>query len=1314
MAALEGMEEADPNFSNLRKLFIRCVALPGVTEESWTEGNKKALDEFIVDTSMTTMVVYLDPKKGLQMEFSMPLQEQGVGHLAKFIRAPGVVITEDNFDMVVQFGTVRGNPVQSKLHEMTCLHAPWVALTTSWERSINDNYTMNMHSYLAKITDNVFKGVGSTVLYIPTEAMQQSAEEACKDKKLIQRLEIVMIHWTDQIKELLNAQKNTEMSNTSGLLEEIDFWGSHSDKLLRVSQQLKKEEVKHIQTILQLSKSLYVQRFCEMAKRIEDGSLQAQSNHSYLSILRKPCEELAQLQLSQVAPKLGTIVSLIRIIWVNSPYYNTRERITALFYKMSNDIIRLCLQTISLDRIFEGYVISSKQVLNDCIQCCRNWKDLYLHALQIHSKYSSKGWGLDQDSIFARADFFVQRFKELLEVCDCQQQFARWENGQQRALPCFGGSQGPDLTRRLLEIESTFHLNLQTLRCEILDIENTTWCNEFNSFCARVKDLEMMMRILITSAFDMMSTVEEGLRLLNIFKPMSSREAIKRTIDEKVEEVYNIFMKEIIMVNKELNQRPGPSSDHMPQLAGQAHWARALKQRIQRPMELLQNSLFLPETDSRKQVFLEVHQTLHFLDELVRRNFSQWSQCLNPEVFKLLEQPLMVRCKDTPTKLDINFDNDLMKLFSELHYWDRLKFEIPHSVNNIYQRREELMGLRERSLLLVRRYNRITEALSPDELTMFRERIRFLDKKIQPGLTKLLWLATGSSNVFITECLLHIDKVQLMVDDYKKSNLTISNLCYQISQTLLLRIDNKTVYRDLDFEKDQKAHQQRHLQVLRSTHREIIDIMIHIYKTFSNDGPEVQEQWAVYTEKVDRMVEEALRSNIKRSMQELSKAINGDSKTSPSPLLRVQVILHKRDPQTSAKVDFSPSIQKLAQIVNNILPQLINTISVIKRVPELLNTRSSQKNSLHINIEQDEEIKKSQIAVATGITANATLLHTYQKTWDKYREIWEINKDNFIQRYQRLNPPVSSFDADIARYTEKANNVQQEETVSNIGFVTLDCSALKSSLVQHCNEWQSKFMQLLSRLACNRLKELNVFLHDNADRWNNLPKTEAQIPLVHEQFAILDKYEVTVKQTVQQMRDGLNEEWVWFQQIMIDSDIMLKNNKEKFKNSFVLSSEQFKKKTENSVQEFNSTGPFGSALNPESALKQIEVFLSQLEDLKQEESTILEGLGFFKIENLPSKTIRTLEKDLHLLQQVWEITKEWNANWNIWKGGQFATLQTDSMENTAQAMFKELHKLQRELKDKNWDIVNDSKNKIDHFRRTIPLIVDLQNPAMRD
>ena len=66
-------------------------------------------------------------------------------------------------------------------------------------------------------------------------------------------------------------------------------------------------------------------------------------------------------------------------------------------------------------------------------------------------------------------------------------------------------------------------------------------------------------------------------------------------------------------------------------------------------------------------------------------------------------------------------------------------------------------------------------------------------------------------------------------------------------------------------------------------------------------------------------------------------------------------------------------------------------------------------------ISRDEEIKKIQNQISAGMQTNATNLQNYLSTWDNYREIWEINKDAFIRRYQKLNPGVASFDADIAR-----------------------------------------------------------------------------------------------------------------------------------------------------------------------------------------------------------------------------------------------------------------------------------------------------------
>ena len=98
---------------------------------------------------------------------------------------------------------------------------------------------------------------------------------------------------------------------------------------------------------------------------------------------------------------------------------------------------------------------------------------------------------------------------------------------------------------------------------------------------------------------------------------------------------------------------------------------------------------------------------------------------------------------------------------------------------------------------------RIIAALSLEERGLFRERIRVLDKRIHPGLTKLTWASKNVSDYFVAECRLHASKIQANVDDYKGANMNIRELCVKISEMLLVRIDSKVVYEDLKFDEDQ-------------------------------------------------------------------------------------------------------------------------------------------------------------------------------------------------------------------------------------------------------------------------------------------------------------------------------------------------------------------------------------------------------------------------------------------------------------------------------------------------------------------------------
>lgn len=192
--------------------------------------------------------------------------------------------------------------------------------------------------------------------------------------------------------------------------------------------------------------------------------------------------------------------------------------------------------------------------------------------------------------------------------------------------------------------------------------------------------------------------------------------------------------------------------------------------------------------------------------------------------------------------IDSNFNKNLLRLYQELSFWERIvtENELPHFTSDVLARKPQLMVLRDNVLLVVRDYNRIISVLSPDERGLFRDRIRFLDKKIQPGLTKLTWASKGVSDYFIVECRSNASKLQQKVDEYKKANTDISRICLRIADTLLVRIDSRKVYEDAQFEEDQRAYRDATRDKIIDLHDEIVQIMRKTQEIFINDPDEVR------------------------------------------------------------------------------------------------------------------------------------------------------------------------------------------------------------------------------------------------------------------------------------------------------------------------------------------------------------------------------------------------------------------------------------------------------------------------------------------
>ena len=149
----------------------------------------------------------------------------------------------------------------------------------------------------------------------------------------VQRLNSTLIHWTRQIKEVVNRQDDGDDGDDAGPLAEGNFWSSRTIDLSGIHEQLERPGVAHIVQALEAAKSSYLKPFLELSRMIQMGHEEAIDNLKFLQNLTAPCESLAAASPEEIPALLPSILHVIRLIWRHSRFYNSPERITGLLRK---------------------------------------------------------------------------------------------------------------------------------------------------------------------------------------------------------------------------------------------------------------------------------------------------------------------------------------------------------------------------------------------------------------------------------------------------------------------------------------------------------------------------------------------------------------------------------------------------------------------------------------------------------------------------------------------------------------------------------------------------------------------------------------------------------------------------------------------------------------------------------------------------------------------------------------------------------------------------------------------------------------------
>lgn len=153
---------------------------------------------------------------------------------------------------------------------------------------------------------------------------------------------------------------------------------------------------------------------------------EATSNITYLKLLER-CKDNFEIPHG-VEDYAMKIISLIRFIGAESPFYRGEKKMEKLCRAFGTQAVEHFQRYINLDIIFEGDPNEGKKMIVECIESCDKIKIVYDRLVEMDRASGSPVISLiKQSNVFNHIDTFVQRCNDLIGIVDSIMIFDKYE-----------------------------------------------------------------------------------------------------------------------------------------------------------------------------------------------------------------------------------------------------------------------------------------------------------------------------------------------------------------------------------------------------------------------------------------------------------------------------------------------------------------------------------------------------------------------------------------------------------------------------------------------------------------------------------------------------------------------------------------------------------------------------------------------------------------------------------------------------------------------------------------------------------------------
>jgi dynein heavy chain len=321
----------------------------------------------------------------------------------------------------------------------------------------------------------------------------------------------------------------------------------------------------------------------------------------------------------------------IKMIHTIARYYNTNERMTGLFVKITNQMIKNCRTNIlNFGKVRRGEDPKKGQMPSDdvlwdhdayppeelipVLQTCIDLNQAYLKQYEFTKERlmnmpKGKQFEFSPNQIFGRFDLFCRRITKLIELFGTIQQFKILSKHNLEGI------------KPILDNFDKCEKFFRQKNHKLLDYSNNMFDRDFVMFNVSVSSVETELQHYIDKNFEVITSIEDSLKLLRKFKSILHRDNLRNGLNSKYNILFHNYGLEIHHIEDQYQRQKSqpPIVRNLPTVSGSITWSRHLFHRISGPMEQFPQDL-IKQKDSKKfvKMYNKIGYTLFSFEYLWR------------------------------------------------------------------------------------------------------------------------------------------------------------------------------------------------------------------------------------------------------------------------------------------------------------------------------------------------------------------------------------------------------------------------------------------------------------------------------------------------------------------------------------------------------------------------------------------------------------------------------------------------------------------------------------------------------------------------